>query len=162
MIIGAALPACILLSGAGNAYGWPVAVALAAASCGCGARLVLDARRNLKIMRRLRRVEYLCDRVAVLVKSLPRMSEADTLAVLYEIRNCYTEAHGLVDMLHGTGRQIAPAIERNLATIDWLHRVQTWSLRRTEANAADFAAAMRRLGRDADGSLHEWDWRQAG
>ena len=150
-IIGVALPVCILLGGI--VHGWPATLALAGVSCASGAYLVLDGRKNRRIMLRVRRIEYLCDRVHMLIKSLPRRTEAETLAVLHEIRNCYTEAHGLAGALHVGGRRIAPAIEGNLAAINWLYGVQTGSLRCTEANAADFAAAMRRLGRDSDGSL---------
>ena len=107
---------------------------------------------------RLRRCGLLSRRVDALLASLPCRTEAGTLAVLHEVRNCYAEALEQAGRLGGsggggTGDRLAARLRRNMAQIDGLYDVQTGSLRCTAANAAEFAAAMRTLGRDVDGSM---------
>ena len=47
-----------------------------------------------------------------------------------------------------------PTIREAAARVDEIYGIQSGSLRRTEANAAEFAAAMRAPGREeADGSV---------
>ena len=101
---------------------------------------------------RMRRLIRLSDRVAVLCDSLPRRTDVETLAVLYEIRICYTEAFELAEGLGADGRVLVDTMRKVLANFNHMYDMQSGSLRRTDANAAEFAAAMRELGRDVDGS----------
>ena len=116
--------------------------------------LLSGRRRRLRVRREGgRRCEYLLDRIEALVESIPRKTEAETLAVIHEVRNCYVESIDVVERMGEGDTKLASKLRRNLGQIDELYDIQTGSLRCTEANAADFAAAMRKLGRDADGSL---------
>lgn len=129
---------------------WPVGAAMSAALGGALAAAILRWRRNEM---RLRRLEYMSDRISALVASLPRQSDLETLAVLHEIRNCYVEARELAAGFGDRGRRLAEAMRKGLESIDKMYGMQTGSLRRTDANAADFARMMREMGRDVDGSL---------
>lgn len=141
---------------------WPVAVGT---TCITGAAIAswLASRRRCSRRRigadgegGLGRCGLLSRRVDALLASLPCMTEAETLAVLHEIRNCYAEALEQAGRLGdggggGGGRcGLAARLRRNLAQIDGLYDIQTGSLRCTPANAADFAEAMRGLGREYD------------
>ena len=117
------------------------------------ASALLHSRRHCREMDRMDRSDRLYDRIDALLDSIPCRTEAETLAALHEIRNCYAEGIRLYGEMGDRGRERAAVLRRHLGRIDALYDIQTGSLRRTEANAAEFAAAMRRLGRDADGSL---------
>ena len=139
-----------------GALAWPVAAAIAAALAAAYAFMYAHMYRSRS---RLRRFEHLADRVISLCRSLPRGTDVETLAVLHEIRTCYGEACRVGGGLGGgkDGR-LADSMRETIARIDALYDVQTGSLRRTEANAAGFAAAMRALGRDEAG----WPGRRGG
>ena len=129
-----------------------IGAAVSAATCVYAAWSWRRERRYKRRLAGMRRCDDLLDRVHGLIQSIPCRTEAETLAALHEIRNCYNEAIELEDRLGDGGGMIAARLRENLGCIDDLYGIQTGSLRRTEANAADFAAAMRRLGRDADGA----------
>lgn len=130
---------------------WAAAGAAALAACAAlFGRVFLRARRQILRLRRLKRMS---DRILRLFDSLPRRTEVETLAVLHEIRASYAEALELAEGLGDGGRTVTAAMRRALAAINEVYDVQSGSLRRTDANAADFAAAMRGLGRDVDGSV---------
>lgn len=129
---------------------WPLGAALSAV---LGAALAAVVVRWHRSESRLRRLEYMSDRISALVASLPRQSDLETLAVLHEIRNCYVEARELAVEFGDKGRRLAEAMRKGLESIDKVYGMQTGSLRRTDANAADFARMMREMGRDVDGSL---------
>ena len=133
-----------------GAMAWPVAAAVAAALAAAYALMFAHMYRNQS---RLRRFEHLADRVISLCKTLPRGTDVETLAVLHEIRTCYGEACRVAGELAGKGDRLVGTMRETMAKLDALYDIQTGSLRRTEANAAEFAVAMRALGRDADGSL---------
>ena len=128
---------------------WPAAVAISAA---IGIALACLFVHMYKIGRRMGRLEYMSNRTIFLCDSLPRSTDVETLAVLHEIRTCYEEACRLADGLGPKGRELGDVMRKMRAKIDRMYEVQSGSLRRTEANAAEFAEAMRALGRDADGS----------
>ena len=128
---------------------WPVAAAVAAVLAGAYAFMYAHMYRTRSRMRRLR---HLADRVISLCKSLPRGTDVETLAVLHEIRTCYGEACRVAARLDGRGGRLADSMRETMARLDGMYDARSASLRRTDANAADFAAAMRRLGRDVDGS----------
>ena len=137
---------------------WPGAALTTAVTGGAMASLSLHLRRGRREARRrrecMRRCLLLLDRISCLIAAIPCRTEAETLAAFHEIRNCYAEA---IEMSSGLGdwdEPVAAAMRGNLDQINELYDIQTGSLRRTEANAADFAAAMRALGsEEADGSL---------
>ena len=149
-------PLCFHLAW-GGADAWQVgAIGSATASGVIGLWLVLSSkqRRAYRLRRdAMRRCEYLIDRIGRLLESIPRRTETETLAALHEIRNCYTETIRLVDEMGDGDSRLAASLRRGLAQIGEMYDMQTGSLRRTDVNAADFAAAMRALGRDADGAL---------
>lgn len=157
--VGVALaPLCIHLVW-GGVDAWPVgAIGSATAGGVIGLWLVLSSRRRRRLRRYdkgMRRCEYMIYRIRLLVKLFPCRTEAETLAALHEMRNCYIEAIRLVDeMGDDDDDMLGDSLRGGLAKIDELYDIQTGSLRRTEANAADFAAAMRALGRESDGALH--------
>ena len=148
---GAACPVLLCLS-MGGTDALPIGAAMSAVVVACAAWMRRSVRRFKARERSMRRCDGLIERVEYLVGTMPCKTEAETLAALHEIRNCYSEAIELEGELGDGGRRIAARIRANLAQIDDLYDIQTGSLRRTEANAADFAAAMRALGRDADGA----------
>lgn len=147
----AAIVAIPVYAIAGSGGGWWAAAggAILAASAAYFAHVFQRARRDRA---RLRRLERTSDRIMSLCDSLPRRSDVETLAVLHEIRICYGEALKLAEGLGDKGRQLAATISRALARIDQMYDLQSGLLRRTETNAAEFAAAMRKLGRNADGT----------
>ena len=111
-------------------------------------------RRRLRIRRDARkRCKYLLDRIWELLDMIPRRTEAETLAVIHEIRICYAEIVELVDKMGEGGTPFAIKLRMGLDDIRRQYDIQAGSLRCTKANAADFHAAMRGLGRDADGTL---------
>ena len=117
--------------------------------------LLRGYRRRRKIRRDgIRRIGDLISRIGALIDTVPRKTEAETLAAIHEMRNCYGEAIELIDGIGDGNTDLADSMREGLERTVELYGIQTESLRRTEANAADFAAAMRRLGRDADGSPH--------
>ena len=128
---------------------WPVAAAVAAVFAAAYAFMYAHMYRSRS---RLRRFEHLSGRVISLGRSLPRGTDVETLAVLHEMRTCYGEACMVAGGLGAKGGHLADMMRETLAKIDGLYDAQTGSLRRTPANAAEFAAAMRRLGREVDGS----------
>ena len=143
-----ALP--VYMCAASGEFGWAaVGAVILPASAASFAQVFLRTRRNLA---RARRLERMTGRILSLCRSLPRRSEVETLAVLHEIRACYGEAFKVAEGLGDGGKRIMPAMREAVARVDEIYDIQSGSLRRTEANAADFAAAMRALGRDADGS----------
>lgn len=102
----------------------------------------------------MRRLEHATGRILFPRRLLPRRADVvETLAVLHEIRACYDEVFRLTKGLGDGGKGLMPVMREALAMVDRICDVRMGSLRRTEANAADFAAAMRSLGRDADGSM---------
>ena len=131
---------------------WPAAAAISAVFAAAYAFMYAHMYRSRS---RLRRFEHLSDRVISLGRSLPRGTDVETLAVLHEMRTCYGEACRVAGGLGGRGGRLADTMRETLAKIDGLYDIQTASLRRTDANAAEFAAAMRALGREADGSLRK-------
>ena len=139
-------PALIALAGA---LAWPAAAAMAAV---LGVALACLFAHMYRIGRRMRRLEYVSNRTIFLCDSLPRKTDVETLAVLHEIRTCYEEACRLADGFGPRGRELASTMRKMQAKIDRMYKMQSESLRRTEANAAEFAEAMRGLGRNADGS----------
>ena len=162
--VGAALaPLCIYLVWSG-ADAWPVgAVGSATAGGVIGLWLAVFRKRRRKLGLRnedMRRCKYLINRVGWLARLIPLRTAAETLAALHEMRNCYVEAIRLVDKMDeedgddGDDGLLCDSLRGGLAQVDEMYDMQTGSLRCTEANAADFAAAMRALGRDADGALH--------
>ena len=136
------------LAGTG-ALAWPAAAAIAAAFVAAYALMYAHMYRTRS---RLRRFEHLSGRVISLGRSLPRKTDVETLAVLHEMRTCYVEACRVAGRLGGKGGRLADMMRETLARIDGLYEMQSGSLRRTGANAAEFAEAMRGLGRNADGS----------
>ena len=127
-----------------------VGAAILAASAASYAQVFLRVRRDLARARRLGRMT---GRILSLCQSLPRGSEVETLAVLHEIRACYGEAFKVAERLGDGGKRVMPAMREAVARVDEIYDIQSGSLRRTEANAAEFAAAMRAPGREeADGS----------
>ena len=101
---------------------------------------------------RMGRLEYLSGHISSLCDSLPRKTDVETLAVLHEIRICYDEACALADGFGERGGRLAATLHKSRGRIDKMYEIQSGFLRRTEANAAEFAEAMRGLGRNADGS----------
>lgn len=141
----------------GGVDAWQVgAIGSATAGGVIGLWLVLSSkRRHVYRLRRdaMRRCEYLINRIGHLLESIPRRTEAETLAALHEVRNCYAETIRLVDEMGDGDSRLAASLRRGLAQIGEMYDMQTGSLRRTDANAADFAAAMQALGREGDGAL---------
>ena len=128
---------------------WPFGVAMSVVSAAAFAHILVRGRRpNARMLR----LKHLSDRVSSLYDSLPRRTGVETLAVLHEIRVCYSEACVLADGFGAEGRELATTLRKVLANINRMYDIQSGSLRCTEANAADFAAAMRELGRDVDGT----------
>ena len=147
---GAACPVLTCLS-MGGMDALPIGVAMSAVVVAWAAWMRRCVRRFKRRERSIRRCDGLIDRVECLIGTIPCKTEAETLAAMHEIRNCYSEAIELEDDLGDGGRMIAARIRSNMAQIDDLYNIQTGSLRRTDANAADFAAAMRALGRELGG-----------
>lgn len=129
---------------------WPVA-AIAIGVFGIAAVVLAVRSRRDEI--RLRRLEYMTARITLLVATLPRRTDVETLAVLHEIRNCYAEASELAAGFGDRGRRLAASIRDGLGKVERLYDIQSGSLRHTGENASDFARVMRELGRDVDGSL---------
>ena len=138
-----------MYAASGEIWWAAVGAAILAAAAASFAQVCLRVRRDLA---RTRRLERTTGRILSLCRSLPRRSEVETLAVLHEIRACYGEAFKTAEGLSDGGKRIMPVMREAVARVDEIYDIQSGSLRRTEANAAEFAAAMRALGRDADGS----------
>lgn len=115
--------------------------------------LLRGRRRRLRVRREcMRRCTCLLDRIEYLLGTIPRRTEAETLAAFHEMRNCYAETLDLIERMGEGGSMLAIKMRRARDQIVEMYGIQTESLRRTEANAADFADAMRRLGREAGGT----------
>ena len=142
---------------AGGLYTLETSAMMSAANGSAVTLLLLSfrgRRRRLRMRRECTlRCEHLLDRIKHLLDTIPCRTEAKTLATLHEIRNCYMESIELIDRMGEGGSQVAAKMRMARDQIDEMYDIQTGSLRRTEANAADFAAAMRSLGRDVDGAM---------
>ena len=145
----------------GRVWGFPadrmlsIGVGMSIASGVCAALMWRSDRRRRRERKCREHYMDLVDRTHYLVCTIPCKTEAETLAAIHEMRNCYTEAYGLKDDIGIVDDELDATMRANLDAIGELYDIQSGSLRRTGANAADFAAAMRSLGRDADGSLRE-------
>ena len=142
---------------AGGLYTLETSAMMSAANGSIVTLLLLSFRGRRRRLRMRRecglRCEHLLDRIKDLLDTIPCRTEAKTLATLHEIRNCYMESIELIDRMGEGGSLLAAKMRMARDQIDEMYDIQTGSLRRTEANAADFAAAMRSLGRDADGAV---------
>ena len=153
MLVGMPLPLNLALGGVDAMHVGAVQSATGGGVYALGMFLLRGYRRRRKIRRDgTRRIGALIDRIRALVDTVPRKTEAETLATIHEMRNCYDEAIELIERTGDGNTDLADSMREGLERVVELYGIQTESLRRTEANAADFAAAMRRLGRDADGS----------
>ena len=129
-----------------------IGIGLSLASGVCAALMWRVDRRRRRQRKCMWHYRNLIDRVHELIHTIPRRTEAETLAVIHEVRNCYTEAFELKDDIGYADDELDATMRANLDAIDELYDIQSGSLRRTDANAADFADAMRRLGRGLDGT----------
>ena len=118
---------------------WPGS-ALAWAVGGGGAAFVVlvglgEARR--------RRIICAAGRIMFLARSLPRRTDAETLAIVGEIRARYAEALALAEDVGSDGRPLAGCLRSSLEMIDREYDARDGSLRRADASAASFAMDVR-------------------
>ena len=126
---------------------WLGVAALLATFGGGTAFIVLVAR----IERRKRHLACAAGRIMHLAASLPRRTDEETLAILGEIRACYSDACRLVGEIGSGGdRRLADDLRGRLDRIDRAYDAETGLLRLAEASVDDFATDVRAFSRKVD------------
>lgn len=121
--------------------------ALVWAVSGGGAVFVVIAGRSEAYRRR---IVCAADRIMFLARSLPRRTDAETLAVVGEIRARYAEALALTEGVGRYGRPLAGRLRNSLERIDREYDARGGSLRCADASAASLAMDVRGFSEEVD------------